>query len=373
MRRSLTIALTISAFALLSATFAPTCLAGRAVIRVSPSSDIGRAVRLAEAKGAGTTVYFTAGSYSHSALTWPKGINLRGDGIGKTKLNFGMRFGSGSIVGGRYESMGLTIGSTHSTSAFSLRSGAHGTRFRWVRFRSRGPVLWDMCDFTHHWRDRVSRDTANAHDIAWTDCEFEYTGDGSGTTFNIWWDARAGGGNIYNMTWRRCTFGVKDSTGHYGSGRTGMLIQPSPPEHASDGPRPEVATTNYSFDFSKVTHGSGQAAIGGAKGYGFRIWDSAFVGSASLASFDLCDYIRAWAMVRYRLSDPSKVTAAMRAAAPDRVTTKGVSLRSVWMSGDFCPEIGRNVERYRLSENQGSGTYHVRPIVLQHDRQLYGS
>ena len=158
-----------------------------------------------------------------------------------------------------------------------------------------------------------------------------------------------------------------------------MLIQPSPPEHASDGPRPEISSgpggtcsTNFHFNFSQVTHGSGQAAVGGAHGYGFRIWDSAFVGRSSFCSFDLCDYIRAWAMVTYRLDEPGKVTQAMQNAAPDRMTTKGVHLRDIWMAGRFTREYGRNVTVSGVNRGQGASTYHVRPVVLVDDRQLYG-
>ena len=75
----------------------PACMASDAVVRVTSSSGIDRALSAAKAKGAGTTVYFKAGSYTHADLTWPNGINLRGDGIGKTKLNFEITFGSRSI------------------------------------------------------------------------------------------------------------------------------------------------------------------------------------------------------------------------------------------------------------------------------------
>jgi hypothetical protein len=379
MRRYLITPLLMTAVVVSMAVSAPRCLASGAVVRVTTSNGIDRAVGLAKARGLGTTVYFRAGTYDHERMTWPRGINLRGDGIGKTRLNFAIRFGSLSLIGGR-KSMGLTIGSRSGPSVFHLRNGAHGTRFRWVRFRSRGPVLWDVCDYTPLWHDGVVRYVANAHGIAWVDCEFEYTGDPGGTTFNVWWDARAGGGNVYNLTWQRCTFGVKNSAGQYGSGAMGMLIQPSPPEHATDGPRPRktsdpggIHSTNFGFDFSQVTHGSGRAALGGAKGYGFRIWDSAFVGRASFSTFDLCDYIRAWAMVHYRLASPDKVTRAMKAAAPDQVTAKGVSLRNVWMAGDFTREGGRNVRMSGVRTFQGTSKYHVRAIVSAHDRQLYGS
>lgn len=379
MRRLLTIPVLVAALAAVMAVSAQTCLAAGAVIRVSSSSGIDHAVQRAVARGRGTTVYFRAGSYSHARMTWPDGINLRGDGIGNTRLDFAVKFGSRSIIGGGLQSMGLTIGSTSEHGEFGMKDGAHDTRFRWVRFRGRGPVLWNICDFTHYWHDRVVRRSANTHDVAWVDCEFEYTSDPAGTTVNVWWDARSGGGNVYDLTWQRCTFGVKNSTGQFGSGSTGMLIQPSPPEHASDGPRPTTASdprgirsTNFNFDFSRVTHGSGRAAVGGAKGYGFRIWDTDFVGPASFTSFDLCDYIRAWAMVTHRLTSPSLVTPAMRRAAPDQMTTKGVDVRDVWMSGEFIGEYGRNVTRSHVATRQGTSSYHVRPVVQRHDRQLYG-
>ena len=372
MRRSLTIPLIVAALAVAGAAAAPLCQAA-GLVRVSSSAGIDKALRAAVAKGPGTTVSFGAGTYSHAAMTWPNGINLRGAGMGKTKLDFAIRFGSHSTIGGGTLSTGLTIGSSSQNTAFHMRCAAHGTRFRFVRFRSRGPVLWDLCDYTHLWRNSVDNANANVHDVSWIDCQFEYTGDANGTTFNIWWDARKGGSNVYNLTWRGCVFGVKDSSGQYGSGKMGLLIQPSPPEHASDGPRPNgVSNTDFGFDFSKVTHGSGQAAIGGAKGYGFRIWNSDFVGPASFTSFDLCDYIRAWAMVTYHLTNPADVTAAMIAAAPDRMTTKGVSLRYDWVAGKLRREIGRNVHLSHVKTEQGTDTYHVPAAVRTVDRALYG-
>lgn len=373
MRRYVAVPLLITAVMVLMAVSAQTCFAHGAVIRVTSSKGIDRAVRLAKKKGHGTTVYFRAGSYSHRSMTWPSGINLRGAGIGRTKLNFAITFGSRSLIGGHRQSAGLTVGSTGADTTFSLKDGAHNTSFWCVRFRSRGATLWDLCDFTRRWHDGVVRDHANVHDIAWVHCEFEYTGDSNGTTFNVWWDARKGGGNLYNLTWKGCTFGVKNASGQDGSGRIGLLIQPSPPEHAADGPRPGSASScpNFGFNLSQITHGSGQAAIGGAHGYGFRIWNSAFVGSSSFNSFDLCDYVRAWAMVAHRLTQSGQVTRAMVAAAPARFTTKGVSLRHVWMAGDFTREFGRNVKTYRVRANQGSA-YHVPAAVRSHDRQLYG-
>jgi len=372
MRRYVAVPLLITAVMVLMAVSAQTCFARSAVFRVTSSRGIDKAVRQAKKRGHGATVYFRAGTYNHRRMTWPSGIKLRGDGIGRTRLNFAIEFGSRSVIGGR-QSAGLTIGSTSGSDEFCFRNGAHDTTFRSVRFRSRGATLWNLCDFTRSWHDRVVNDVANVHNIAWIGCEFEYTGDANGTTFNVWWDARRGGGNVYNLTWEGCTFGAKNASGQFGSGRIGLLIQPSPPEHASDGPRPGSAMSapNYGFDLSKITHGSGQAATGGAHGYGFRIWNSSFVGRSSFDSFDLCDYVRAWAMVTHHLTNPGQVTRAMRAAAPARFTTKGVSLRNVWMSAGFTREFGRNVKVSRVRTNQG-GAYHVPAIVRKHDRQLYG-
>ena len=44
----------------------PACMASGAVVRVTSSSGIDRALSAAKAKGAGTTVYFKAGSYTHA-------------------------------------------------------------------------------------------------------------------------------------------------------------------------------------------------------------------------------------------------------------------------------------------------------------------
>lgn len=376
-RVGLWLLLTTSAFLLSAAT---ACAANRPpIVQVTSSDGIDTAIRKAISKGPGTTIYFKAGNYDHARLTWPNGINLRGDGIGRTKLNFAIKFGSRSRVGGERESQGLTLGSTSEQTYFSLVSGARFTTFRWVRFRGRASLLWNITDYTALWRDASVRNAANAHDVVWTDCEFESTGDPQGTTFNIWWDSRKGGGNVYNMTWKRCTFGVRNADGTFGSGRIGMLAQPSPPEHAADGPRPPtesdpggIQSTRPEFDFSQVTHGSGRAAQGGSRGYGFRLWDSSFVGPATFTSLDICDYIRAWAMVTYRLSSPNDVTGTMIRSAPDRVTTKGFDLRNVWMAGKFIREYGRDVAVSHVLASQGSSNYHVRPIVLTHDRQLYG-
>ena len=77
-----------------------------------------------QGQGAGATVVFPAGTYSHATLAWPDDIDLRGAGAGRTVLNFALRFGSGSRIGDGTEAGGATIGAA---STFYLLSGAHGT------------------------------------------------------------------------------------------------------------------------------------------------------------------------------------------------------------------------------------------------------
>jgi len=259
-------------------------------------------------------------------------------------------------------------------------NNSHDTKFQWTRFRRpNSDYLWDMTDFAKYWSDPVLNSKANIHDITWSYCEFEFTGLSTASVFNIWWDSRSGGANIYNLSWDHSTFGAKNSSGAFGQGTMGLLIQPSPPEHAVDGPRPPgtndpggINSTNFNFDFSKVTHGSGLAAIGGTNGYGFRLTNNNFVGPASFTSFDLCDFIRAWAMVTYKLTEPAAVTQAMKDAAPDSMTTKGFYVANNWMSGKYTQEIGRNTTNINNLVRQGDTTYHVDDIVKTHDYQLYG-
>jgi hypothetical protein len=320
----------------------------------------------------GETVSFPAGSYTHGALTWPNGIHLRGAGIGQTKLNFAFRFGSSSRI------EDVTIGSTTSATAHRFVTGAHDTLLEDVRLRSHGSsFLFDACDFAgaDRWASPVVRNKAHFHDVTFRRVEFEYTGRSDSDLFSLWPDTRAAGGEVYDVSWESCTFGVKNSAGQYGQGRVGLIIQPSPPEHAFNGPRPGAAitgSTDYGFDWSKVTHGIGLSASPNAD-YGFRMTGTRFVGPASFVSMNACDYIRAWAMTTYRIptSSPGSVTQVMRDAAPDKVTLKGLSVADSWFSDDFRPEIVRRLTRSNVTENAGTA-YNVSELVRQHDRELYG-
>ena len=373
MRRYVAVPLLITAVMVLMAVSAQTSFARSAVIRVSSSKGIDRAVRVAKAKGHGATVYFRAGSYSHKRMTWPSGIKLRGDGIGRTKLNFAIQFGSRSVIGGR-QSAGLTIGSSQRERRVQLqeRRAQHElperplsqSRFHAVEPVRLHPQLARPSGQRRRQRPqhRLGRLRVRVHRRLERHDLQRLVGRTPRRRQRLQPDLEG-----LHLRGQEREWSVR-------LGRIGLLIQPSPPEHAADGPRPGSATStpNFHFDLSKITHGSGQAAIGGAHGYGFRIWNSSFVGRSSFNSFDLCDYVRAWAMVAHHLTQSSQVTRAMVAAAPARFTTKGVSLRNVWMAGGFTKEYGRNVKLYRVRTQQGAA-YHVPAIVRKHDRQLYGS
>ena len=345
---------------------APTASGQTVTVAGTTATALDTAIAAAKAKGTGTTVVFPAGSYSHATLTWPNGINLRGAGIGSTRLNFALAFGSNSRI------EDATMGATQST-AFSFVNGAHDSVLEDVRFRGRGFSLWQATDFTSDWSDGVRNQYANFHDMTFTRAEFEYTNDSDGDLWSIWWDSRSGGGRVYDVTWQDCAFGVKNSTGAVGQGRVGFIMQPSPPEHASDGPRPTNGAVDYGFDWSKVTHGAGLAADASAD-YGFRMTGSSFVGPASFVSMNACDYLRSWAMTTYRIpaSSPGNVTQTMRDAAPDRITSKGWYVADNWFSRDLRFENGRDVTISNSPDNQGAGAYNVPAVVKTHDAQLYG-
>jgi hypothetical protein len=320
----------------------------------------------------GDTLQYGTGHYLHPYALWRPGVTYRGAGIGKTALDFTSI--PAFITGGRWEDM--TIGLT-SRKSFTFNPGAHDFLLDRVRLRSPGAGgLLDLCDFSSHWADPVQKRKADFHDVTLRDVELEYPGPSAkASLLNMWWDARTGGGRIYNVTFERLQVGVRNASGQFGQGGGGFLLQPSPPEHASDGPRPPSAndpggirSTNFGFDWSRVDHGSGKAA---GAGYGFRIVDSNFVGKSSWLDCNPCDYLRAWAMCHYRLTDPSKVTAAMRAAAPAACASVGIDLSGSWFAGTVRFENCREV-RGTYTQHGGTTVYHVPAAVKTHDHELYG-
>ena len=82
----------------------------------------------------------------------------------------------------------------------------------------------------------------------------------AGGIFNIWWDCRAGGAQVYDLYFNRCHLGVKNSSGHTGIARC-LLFQPAPSAHDDSGPSlggGSVVTLkklNKNFKWSQVDHG----------------------------------------------------------------------------------------------------------------------
>jgi hypothetical protein len=322
-------------------------------------------------------IYVPAGNYiiGSGRLRLPNGCTMFGAGLGLTKVNAALTIGSDCRLGGKTENKGITFGTPD--ERFYFKTGASRTTIRWCRFRVPGSsVVFDLGDWTQQWSDPVVRRRCHVHDITFARCEFEHSADDADLV-SIWWDSRAGGGKVYDIQWIRCTFGVKDATGDYNGHRTGLIIQPSPPEHASDGPRPDdwADAANEAFDWSQVTHGAGMA-IAGAD-FGFRLIGCRFVGDCDFVSANPCDYIRSWMLTTYPWyysqapHFSTNGTPAERAAAPLACTLKGVTVTDCWFGDDFRPEICRRLTVTDSPDEQGDA-YNVSSAVLTHDQQLYG-
>ena len=238
-----------------------------------------------------------------------------------------------------------------------------------MRFRG-ASYMWDLCDYSDSWTGSAQSLYGNFHDVTWAYCEFEWPGNTSGRYFNIWFDSRAGGGNIYNLTWDHCTFGAKRAASpHTGGMNTDLLIQPSPAEHSSTGPRSDNPNWK-SFNWALITHGSGLAAIGGAGGYGFRVTNSDFLGAPnSLDNLDLCDYVRA--RIYYDKGDDYNYNQSDINAVAAKYATAGWQLSDNWLAEEIRTEVTQQKTETNNKENQGAA-YHVSAEVLQHDQELYG-
>ena len=292
---------------------------------------------------------------------------MRGAGAGRTQLNCSVKFDSNSVIGGTSEAQGLTIGTTGS-SDFYFANGAHDVSFGHVRFRG-ASYMWDLCDYSGSWTGSAQCQYGNFHDMTWDHCEFEWAGNTSGRYFNMWFDSRAGGGSIYDLTWNDCTFGVKRSASpHTGGVNVHLLIQPSPAEHSTTGPRSDNPNWK-SFNWGLITHGSGLAALGGPN-YGFRITNCTFIGSAPYDDLNLCDYIRA--RLFYEKGDDYNYSQAEIDACNPKYASVGWYIAGNWMSEGVRNELTQQRIESNNLEDQGGSAYHASAEVAQHDRELYG-
>jgi hypothetical protein len=185
------------------------------------------AISAAEARGSGTTVYFPAGTYAHgTSLTIPDGVSLKGSGIGATKLEFTLVFGSDQTVSD------MRVGAAPRTALFS-RSGttARDTTFVRVRFRGGGPVpgvTYDPASTSYVGYNPLiqlggKESTRSQSHISFVDCEFERVSGPwvsryvRGNTISAWEDNRSGRAHLEYISFVRCHFGVKNPAGAYGA------------------------------------------------------------------------------------------------------------------------------------------------------------
>ena len=185
------------------------------------------AIASAAARGSGTTVYFPAGTYAHgTSLTIPDGVSLKGSGIGATRLEFTLVFGSDQTVSD------MRVGAAPRTALFS-RSGttARNTTFLRVRFRGGGPVpgvTYDPTSTSYVGYNALiqlggKESTRSQSHISFVDCEFERVAGPwvsryvRGNTISAWEDNRSGRAHLEYISFTRCHFGVKNAAGAYGA------------------------------------------------------------------------------------------------------------------------------------------------------------
>ena len=226
------------------------------------------------AAGAGDTVYFPSGVYTHAnGLVFKDYVTYLGAGIydqgtaggaGGTWLQCSIRWGSHVTVAGMLIGTNLyNVTCTHipiqrgssAAGSHTQANGSHDSLFSYVRFKGGSDTGAHLIDtssnFSSDWGS--ARRTYDLYSTEWRDCEFERpqisnatlgTSTAAASCLNLWYDCRSGGSQLHDLTFTRCHLGVMNSregrTGaeRYGMGGAGCLIQPAPAEHSYNGPRP---------------------------------------------------------------------------------------------------------------------------------------
>ncbi len=342
----------------------PTPAPSRTVVAVpanATTAQIDACLAQAVATGHGTWVVFPAGKFAYAgAFVVPDYINVSGqgiwdqgssDGAGGTWLeaSSGMRWGSYStvsdlLVGENSAATCQFYPVARGSSAAGSFTQAHGSQhdtFDLVRFKGGSNTGAGLLDLGNNFDDSWADTWRGTDDMTYTtfdDCEFERpqstnavdgTSGSLGRILDIWWDSRAGGSQFHDVSFNRCHFGVKNGyhsgIDGYGVGGT-ILFQPSPAEHAPDGPRPSGAANNMSFDWSQVTHGA----------YDITFTDCLFE-YALWYPMDICDYARSYSLTNLfngRVgADPPTSTRAD--AIPDRIWNIAFSMAHCYMKGSF--------------------------------------
>ncbi|HJW74100.1 MAG TPA: glycosyl hydrolase family 28-related protein [Thermoleophilia bacterium] len=188
-------------------------------------------------------VYLPAGAYAYrGTLTVPDRVHIRGAGIydqgtarggGGTWLKAALRWGSRVfveqlLVGDEGPFRPVPRGSS-AAGPDTRAHGSHDNRFSFVRFKGGGLDLG--VNFGRGWT--TATNPLRKYDMVRTifnDCEWEAPPGEPGSRpplLNLWIDSRPGGARVSGNRWNRNHFGVKNSTGRYGVGRT-IIIQPAP-------------------------------------------------------------------------------------------------------------------------------------------------
>jgi hypothetical protein len=303
---------------------------------------------------AGDVVYFPAGIYAHGTLYLKDGVTYRGAGIYQQKSPFGgtwlqcqIRWGShvtmeqmliGTNTAGVACAHRPTARGNSANGADTNTNGSHSCLFDHVRFKggadTGGAIIDIGSNHSSAWNESLK--TIDMYDTEWVDCEFErsqapndvgvtslFTNGNPGGSLNIWCDVRAGGARVYNLTFRRCHFGVMNSragrtgTDRYGSGTT-LLFQPAPfeqgpgairPNEANGGVMPAngdaVYAWNPDWDPTSVDH---------------SMHDITFIDClsewANWVGVNPCDYARSYSIWRWNdLNRPASETVAMSGAS----------------------------------------------------------
>jgi hypothetical protein len=335
---------------------------GGAVINVpsgASTAQVDACLAQAVAAGRGTWVVFPAGKFVYSGtFVVPDFINVSGQGIwdqgsatggGGTWLQAsrGMDWGSYSTVqdmligqnaaGGTCTFSPVARGSS-AAGPFTKANGSQHDTFELVRFKGgsdSGASLFSPDNYDDSWADSW-RGTTDMTYTTFDDCEFERPqstnatdtgGAAMGADFNLWYDCRAGGSQLHDITFNRCHFGVENGyhsgIDGYGEGYT-FLLQPSPAEHAADGPRPSGAAANMHFDWGQVDHDA----------YNIDFTDCLFE-YGGWYPMDICDYARSYSLTTSfaGVVGSNPPTAAQAAAIPACMWTSGLTMTDCYLKG----------------------------------------
>ena len=250
--------------------------------------------------------------------------------------------------------------------AETYANGAHDCTFNFVRYKGGGSNLFPGNPPTS-WSGTLQK--YDMVDHTWIDCEFECSTVSQYAIFSLWFDCRAGGSQLHDLTWDRCHIGVKNAAGKTGVGSC-ILIQPGPSEGetgANNGPFTDgsdggtLSALNANFDWNKIDHGSYNLLFNDCL---LEAPMTVFPGGTKYVSINPCDYARVYSTwhgcKEYLSLHPGGTaytdaigqsygwgnpigTIGNWASIPDRCWAKNVSLTRCYSKGGSARyELGKN-------------------------------